>query len=255
MALITRLALMVGALLLLPSCLVTPGKFDSTLDIRADRSFRFTYKGEVIASDFGKSIGDSDTPLGEDMPTEEESALIQTIALGSKGDKAGTQPPPLFGNGTADRTTKMHAIAAALLKEKGFRGARYLGEDKFEIDYAISGRLDHAFVFPFNIDAQIVFPFIAIEMRGEDRVRVKAPGYANSSDQAQGAMGSDAAAKALDGRFTLTTNAAIVSQNQEDGPSTVAEGEQIVWKVNSLTTEAPMAVLKFPVAPERPGSP
>ncbi len=77
-------------------------------------------------------------------------------------------------------------IAAALAKEKGFRSARYLGNRTFAIDYAIAGRLDHAFLFPFNIDAQIVLPFVAVELRGEDRVRVKAPGFANGFDRSQG---------------------------------------------------------------------
>jgi hypothetical protein len=52
------------------------------------------------------------------------------------------------------------------------------------------------------------------------------------------------AAKALDGRFTLTTNAEIVSQNQEDGAQSAAEGKRIVWRITPLTGEAPMATLR-----------
>ena len=37
--------------LLLTGCLLTPGKFQSTLSINADRTFAFAYKGEVIAVD------------------------------------------------------------------------------------------------------------------------------------------------------------------------------------------------------------
>ncbi len=144
----------------------------------------------------------------------------------------------------------MQAIAAALTKEKGFRAVRYMGDHKFEIDYAISGRLDHAFLFPFNIDAQIILPFVAVEMRGEDRVRIKAPGFANSFDKSQGpALGSggpgDAAAKALNGHFTLTTDAQIVSQNQEDGAQDVPQGKRIVWAITPLTSDAPAATLRM----------
>jgi hypothetical protein len=60
-----------------------------------------------------------------------------------------------------------------------------------------------------------------------------------------GGNGGDDAAKALDGTFTLTTDAEIVSQNQEDGAQDVAQGKRIVWKITPLTGEAPAATLKF----------
>ena len=43
-----RLLLAVLAPLLLVGCILTPGKFASTMTINADRTFAFTYKGEVI---------------------------------------------------------------------------------------------------------------------------------------------------------------------------------------------------------------
>ncbi len=61
------------------------------------------------------------------------------------------------------------------------------------------------------------------------------------------AMGADAdASSALDGTFTLTTNATIVSQNQEDGAQTQPNGtKKIVWRATPQTKEAPMAVLQL----------
>ena len=179
---------------------------------------------------------------------------------GSEADDGAAAEPTLlpvaaqaeedFGAPDArDDDAEMRAIAAALSREQGFRSVRYLGERKFAIDYAASGRLDHAFLFPFNIDAQIMLPFIAVELRGPDRVRVKAPGFATGFDKSQGPAGlggaGDKAAKALDGRFTLTTDAQIISQNQEDGAQDVAEGKRIVWMVTPLTSDAPMATLRL----------
>ena len=59
--------------------------------------------------------------------------------------------------------------------------------------------------------------------------------------------GADAdASSALDGIFTLTTDATIVSQNQEDGAQTQPNGsKKIVWKANPQTKEAPLAVLQL----------
>jgi hypothetical protein len=248
MTALLRAAGALAAILLLSACLVTPGKFTSTLDIRADRSFTFSYRGEVIASDMGEQAtttgsGATDGPQGDD------SAYMVPVLWQddrAKAEERFDQPEPVDEK-------KMQAIAAALMKEKGFTSAHYVGNRKFDIDYAISGTLDHAFLFPFNIDAQIVLPFVAVELRGDDRVRVKAPGFANSFDKAQGpSMGTPSvggpgedAAEAMDGRFTLTTDAQIVSQNEESGATDTPRGKQIVWTVTPQTSEAPSATLRL----------
>ena len=252
MVLLSRAAGALAALLMLPGCLVTPGSFTSTLDIRADRSFAFAYKGEILASDMDKAQGGLNSDAEEDplegvAPPEGEEAVLQKVAQNQSKTPA---PPaePQFDKASGD-DAQMQAMASALTKEKGFRSVQYLGDHKFAIDYAISGRLDHAFLFPFNIDAQIVLPFVAVEMRGADRVRVKAPGFSNGFDKSQGPAGmgggsGDAAAKALNGTFTLTTDAEIVSQNQEDGATTVPEGKRITWTITPLTGDAPAATLR-----------
>ena len=241
MAVFLRAASALACCLMLGACLVTPGEFESTLDIRADRQFRFTYKGEIISSDM-KGLGSSGEDLiGDDAPEKKDSALHKTAMQKGSGGS--------FDNGSASGDdAQMQAIAAALSKEKGFRSARYMGNHRFEIDYAISGRLTHNFLFPFNSDAEIVLPFVAVELRGDDRVRVKAPGYSNGFDKSREPMGQSGpgedASKALDGHFTLTTDAEIVSQNQEEGAQSVAGGKRIVWRITPLTSEAPMATLR-----------
>lgn len=275
----TRAAFALGTSLLLSACLLTPGKFESTLDIRADRSFTFAYKGEVIASDpsdIGKDLKDAGRSGEDDTPVvEDEDATLQSIGWQSGKDEqkatdqntgdqnAGGKAADDGGkdqdfsdvdtdaDAKADAATKQRkidAIVAALRKEKGFRAVSYVGDNKYLIDYAISGTLTHSFVFPFNMDAEFVFPFVAIELRGDDRVRVKAPGYANGSANKKTGLGSgmDELGKFLDGHFTLTTDASIISQNQEDGAATVAGKQQIRWTITPLTSEAPMAVVRFP---------
>ena len=46
-----RLLFILAAPLLLASCLLTPGRFTSSLDLRADSSFTFTYQGEATLAD------------------------------------------------------------------------------------------------------------------------------------------------------------------------------------------------------------
>ncbi|MGQ4827708.1 hypothetical protein, partial [Enterococcus faecalis] len=65
----------------------------------------------------------------------------------------------------AETERKRRALAEALSHEAGYRQVTYLGDGKFMVDYAITGTLTHDFVWPFNLDAEVMFPFIALELR------------------------------------------------------------------------------------------
>jgi len=259
----TGAALAALALLVLGACFMSPGKFVSTLDIRADRSFTFAYKGEVIVTDMddmSKGLGTDDgagdeTDGDTDAPEEEQtSAYYQQIAFAGHDMESTTgAAAPVPADTLADepeseeKRARMQEIADALSKEEGYRSVRYMGKNKFEIDYQISGRLDHSFLFPFNVDARAAFPFLVIEVRKDGKVRVQAPSFAENADSraAAGGMGAGKGTPEREGSFTLTTNAEIVSQNQEDGATSTPQGKQIVWKITPYTRIAPMAVLKM----------
>ena len=235
---IARLALVLAAPFLLVGCLLAPGKFTSTLTINADRTFTYSYQGEVYAFDMAAAM--------KDMPGSDENKTTTTALL-----KASLQDTPKPGD---DAETKAAAdahnreIAAALQKEAGFRKVEYIGDGKFVIDYQISGKLDHTYLFPYNLDAGIIFPFIVIEPRANGTIRVKAPGFANDAKDTGGVgVGGDAskAASNLDGVFTLDTDAELVSQNNEDGAVTANGRTKVMWKATPLTSAAPMAVLRF----------
>ena len=228
-----RAALALAAPLLLWGCVLTPGKFVSSLTINADRTFAFAYKGEVIAIDPSAAM----KGIGETKPGEGE------------GEKADAAKPDTEAKAEVDVDAKNREIAAALMKESGYKSVVYRGKGKFEIDYAISGSLTHAFVFPFNVDAQAVFPFVMVEVRQGGAVRVRAPGFAGNQSSNAGMSGLDGgsseSSKYLDGVFTLDTNAEIVSQNNEDGARTAGVRKQIVWRATPLTKDAPAAVLRL----------
>jgi len=227
----TRLTLALLAPLLLASCFLAPGKFTSTLTINADRSFTYAYLGEVYGLDMDQMMKD----MPGDKPASTQPAGWQKTPVKPQADKP-------------DADVANRAIADTLSKEAGFRKVEYLGNNKFAIDYQISGKLDHAFLFPYNIDAGIIIPFIAVELRANGTVRVKAPGFANDAkDQASAMSGGDAAkaASKLDGVFTLDTDAEVVSQNNEEGAKTANGRTTIAWKATPLSSTAPMAVLRF----------
>jgi len=228
--------------LFLFGCILTPGKFVSGLTINADRTFTFTYKGEVIAVDPGDEISQGlKDASGEDKDSDVDAAP-DSKEPESKEDtekKAGVREAT---------EVKRQAIADALTKEAGYKSARYVGDGKFLIDYEVSGILNHTFLYPFNSDAEILFPFLTVELRQGGTVRVKAPGFANDSGKAgptgMGLKANDIASK-LDGTFTLNTDAEIISQNEESGAKQEGSRKIISWRATPLTKDAPSATLRF----------
>lgn len=233
--LLARLAALILLPLALASCVLAPGKFTSSLIVNADRSFSFSYVGEVISA-------------------EPESGPMGMMTKG--GDKANEEDDPAetarqLAKKKAKADVKNRAIAASLSKEAGYRKVDYMGDGVFMIDYAVTGRLDHAFVWPFNTDAEVILPFVAIELRQGGVVRVKAPAFANEGASATSGMSGMPGAESLqgmsklDGVFTLDTDAAIVSQNNEDGVSSVGARKKMVWRATPSLKSAPTAVLRL----------
>jgi hypothetical protein len=221
----------VSAALLVPlalaACLFLPGKFESTLTIHADRSFTYAYKGEVVALDI-------------------TGAMSEATGLTDNATDSGTAPDPARKAAEkAKKEAEYRDIAKKVAREAGYRSVEYRGDGIFYVDYEISGKLTHNFVFPYNQDAGMIFPFVAIELRGKDMVRVKAAGFAKQENKGSGmsGMGDDTNAR-LDGIFTLVTDAEIVSQNNEDGAKTSGASKTVTWKVTPTSSDAPMAMLK-----------
>ena len=231
------------AVLLLPfllaSCVLTPGKFTSTLMINADRSFAFSYVGEVIAIDAGDSLkGLEDLKFS----TEDSDKKSADAEAKQAAKKAAAK---------AEAEKRNRAIAAALTKEAGYRKVVYLGEGKFMIDYAVKGVLTYGFNWPYNLDGEVIFPFVSIELRQGGVVRVKAPAFGNEGSKSvpglsqAGGMGAPDMASRLDGIFTLDTDAEIVSQNEESGVQLAGGRKRIVWKATPALKQAPTAVLRL----------
>ena len=240
---LARGLLALAAPLLLVGCVLTPGKFVSTLTINADRSFAFSYQGEVIALDPTKGLG----ALGKtDTPAEIDAPNLLQLGESDKNDKSTVIEA---SDDSSDKEAKNRAIAETLAKEYGYRSVTYLGKGKFKIDYAIRGTLTHNFAYPMNRDAEVIFPFLMIELRQNGSARVSAPGFANDSEgdkSGMGAMGGGGSpGSQLDGLFTLDTDAEIISQNNEDGPVPAGKRRTISWRATPLTKDAPSAVLRF----------
>jgi hypothetical protein len=251
-----RSAALLPLLFALSACLLAPGKFTSTLDVHRDRSFTFTYVGEVYAPPPSSSIDEDkakDTGTTQSLNSDSGRAVMMKAAATKDG---GGTPAPAIPAPKPEDEAKMRALAETLSKEYGYRSVRYMGNYRFLIDYQISGKLTHSFLFPFNIDGEVLVPFLAIELRGKDRIRLRAPGYANQESKGLPGMGDMGGASgmpganAMDGTFTLTTDGEVISQNQENGTATLPDGrKRISWRATPQTSDAPTAVLKLDALP------
>ncbi|WP_423605511.1 hypothetical protein [Sphingomonas sp. MS122] len=253
------MALALIAPLVLVGCAFSPGKFTSSLTLLADRSFTFTYQGEVIAVDIAgemaKGMGDAFKDKDDDKDKKDigTTALLRDASWQDE-DAAGNTTEPADDEDSAkddsaeDRAkkeAKFKAIGEALTKEAGYRSVTYKGDGVFLIDYQISGKLTHNFLWPYNLDAEVIFPFVVVELRGRDQIRVKAPAFGDNDSPGKGKT-DDSKAK-LDGTFKLITDGELVSQNNEDGAKTEGGRRTVTWKATPLSKDAPMAVVK--VAP------
>jgi hypothetical protein len=238
-----RFAFAAAAALVLSSCILSPGKFVSTLHIAKDRSFTFTYVGEVILLDPASAMQqgvqeglNSAAPSGEDGMGE-EGDISDNVA-------AAEPAPPAPAAETAQQIAEGKAIAEALSKEVGYRSVEYLGKNKFRVDYVMTGRLDRSFAYPINLDAKSVIPWIAVEVRKDRTARVMAIAFGDMDNGMGGAGKPPSEEKERSGTFTFTTDAELVMQNNEEGMAP-GPGKKVVWKVTPTSKTVPTAVVRF----------
>jgi hypothetical protein len=237
-----RFAFAAAAALMLSSCILSPGKFVSTLHIAKDRSFTFTYVGEVIlldpASAMQQGMQEGLAGIGEPAATGEEGDVV-----GNLSEMPEPAAPAAPAAETAQQVAEGKAIAEALAKEAGYRSAEYLGKNKFRVDYSMTGKLDRSFVYPVNLDAKSIIPWIAVEVRKDRTARIMAIAFGEEESMGGGAK-PDSQPKERDGTFTFTTDAELVMQNNEEGMAP-GPGKKVVWRVTPTSKTVPTAVVRF----------
>ncbi|MEO5611891.1 MAG: hypothetical protein ABIT68_03880 [Sphingomicrobium sp.] len=170
---------------------------------------------------------------------------------GKRGEKA-EQMAKIFGLPGADDASNRR-FAANLLKYKGWKSATYRGKGVFDVVYHFEGRADQDFAFPMIPDSDLLVPFIAIRRRNDGAVLVTAPALTGGS----GPFGARALAAGLpdssgegpksraEGRFTVTTDAEILTNNSEDGPIASPLGKQLHWDVGSGSKKIPETLVRL----------
>ncbi|MCC6942091.1 MAG: hypothetical protein IT551_10855 [Novosphingobium sp.] len=273
----------VAGVLLLAGCMLLPGKFTSDLDLRKDGTFSFAYKGDIhllalskLAADKrGKDAGEevftpspcfadpsgderecSKNEIADQKATwEEEQASAKVSAAEKKKSEEAMMKSMLGGIDPSDPRAAQE-FAERLRRQHGWKSVIDKGDGRFEVDYAITGRLDHDFTFPMIEKFPIATPFVTLIRRSDGSVRLEAPaftsGATSSPFMAMAASAGSAGDKAstngmptLDGVLTLMTDGEILANNTDDGPAAAPNGRKLVWKVNARTAAPPTALVRI----------
>ncbi len=266
--------------LLLSACLLAPGKFASSLDVRKDGRFTFTYSGEMhflalseFANDGKKKSGNDDVFTPEPCTTsngaqrECSSAELdrqmrdweerQKNAAEREADEAKQMTAMMGGVDMSDPQTA-EEFAASLRRQVGWKRVDYKGKGLFLVEYAISGTLSHDFVFPTMEGFPMANTFIQLSLRDDGTVRIDAPGYSSGASggplkglASLAAMDTSNKNKdtpklpAIDGTFTITTDGEILANNTEEGPQDDPRGRKLSWKISERTEAEPTALIKL----------
>jgi hypothetical protein len=259
--------------LLLSACLLAPGKFTSELDVRKDGSFTFGYTGEIHMLALSK-LAQTETPkpfvaqpcqgeeLGEERQctarelADQKAAWEETRKAGADRQKRDADSmKAIFGGIDLSGPRAGEELAQRLRRQAGWKRVEYKGDGLYDVDFSISGKLDHDFAFPTIERFPMSNAFVQIAIRGDGTARIDAPGFAPASNgepyrgMAMGLgatnRGDVAGFPQVDGTFVIRTDGAILANNTDEGPKTDNGGQRMAWAVNLRTPAAPMALVRL----------
>ena len=161
------------------------------------------------------------------------------------------QMAKMFGLPSMDDASNQR-FAANLMKHAGWRTVTYKGKGVFDVDYHFEGRLTQDFAFPMMPESDLIIPFIMLRRRNDGSVMVTAPaltGGAGPFSARAKAMGlpdkGDGPVSRAEGKFTVTTDGEILTNNSEDGPISAPNGRQVHWDVGPGSAKIPEMLVRL----------
>ena len=224
----------------------------------SDKMLRCYKDGRVETSTIIDSSSDDEADEDLRTCTAAELAKARSDYAKEATDRAekkrqeNEQMAKLFGLPGSDDASSRR-FAANLMKYQGWRSVAYKGKGVFDVDYHVEGRLTQDYAFPLMPDTDLIIPFITLRRRTDGTVMVTAPALTGGSGpfSARAKMmglpdkGSDGPVSRAEGRFTITTDGEILTNNSEDGPSAAPGGRQVQWDVGAGSTKIPEMLVKL----------
>ncbi|MEP7223264.1 MAG: hypothetical protein ABI673_11440 [Novosphingobium sp.] len=195
------IGLAAGLALLLSACLLAPGKFTSTLDLRRDGRFSYAYKGEIFMLGLSKLAemgrAEANKPFtGKPCEDDNMDARKCTAAelaeqksvwaeeqrtAADKAKRDAESMKAMMGGIDPTNPKAAEELAARLRRQVGWRSVVYKGDGLYLVDFAITGRIDHDFTFPTIERFPLADAFVQLTRRNDGTVRMDAPGFAPSA--------------------------------------------------------------------------
>ncbi|HET9628636.1 MAG TPA: hypothetical protein VFP14_04050 [Novosphingobium sp.] len=278
---LATVAMVAAMALLVSACLLMPGKFTSGLDLRKDGRFTYTYTGEIYLLALSKLAqegkGNTFKPdpcyndeLKERACTAEEVAEQRKTwdadapEREAKAKREAEQAKAMLGGIDPSDPRAAEELAARLRRQAGWRSVVYKGNGLFNVDFALTSRIDHDFAFPTLERFPMATPFIQLTRHNDGTVRIDAPGFGPGSGAGNpfaammqlgmsGALGgaggdkdkSAAGLPQFDGLFVITTDGAILANNTDEGPQPDPNGQRLTWKANPRSPATPTALIRL----------
>lgn len=261
----------IAASLALGGCFLTPGEFEATLDVRKSGDFSFTYDGEIVITAMSDLAEMADAAEMAEDCTDEETFETRPCTEKELADRAAEQEQErammmaMMGSADLSNPEAAEAFAANLERQAGWNSVVHLGEGVFDVDFGISSRMTHDFAFPTIEGFPMGADFVAVTLRDEGRLKIDAPGFAAQTGNpmqammmgglaaagAQPANGKGNAASArqdapqMQGTFRIVTDAAILTNNTDEGPRDGPGGQVLEWSITPASSTAPAALLRL----------
>ncbi len=254
--------------LFLTACLLMPGKFAADLDLSRTGNFSFRYNGEIVFLPLTKKPEDSEkfeakSCFGDEGEERECSASELAVQKSDwEKERAGRErmqaesAKSFLGGIDPSDPEAGRELAEKLSRQAGWNKVESKGNGVFDVEFAITGTLDHDFVFPTIEGFPMANAFVQISKRRDGTVRIDAPGFGQPASPlamggmmpflaSEGGMPEGGEIPVTKGRFTLRTNADILANNTDEGPQTDPVGQRLDWDVSSGTPAPPTALLRL----------
>lgn len=192
--------LVAAATLLLSSCFVSPGSFNSAIDLRKDGRFSYAYNGEIYLlglsklAELGSKAKEAEAfkaePCYADDPDGKERECTRDELAKQKADweenrqaDAGRKQrdaemmKAMLGGIDPSSPRAAEELAQRLRRQAGWKSVVYKGDGLFVVDFAISGHLDYDFQFPTMERFPMANAFVVLNKRADGAVRMDAPAF------------------------------------------------------------------------------
>jgi len=250
---------------LLTGCLLTAGEFTAEMTVGADGEFSYSYRGEIILASndepaglgspsgfegneamcFKESTGQPRPCTPAEIAEQQEAtgAVDQAFDLAMSGvaEQQREMTRLLLGGVDPSDEASMRAFAERLSGQNGWRSVVYRGNGVFDVDFAITGRLDRDFVFPVAPEIALILPMVTATPRGDGTVLIHDPAFVrDANDAAMGVEGQAPEGPRANGVFTITTDSEVVATNAPDRQTGVLR-----WTIAEQPQPRPTATIRL----------